>query len=143
MTIGDIVFVNGAGREQRLRPLTVRQVCTMQRVLASRKAAACAEDCRAVGIDPADALKAVAAVRDQCALTSTLIRWCFETDGAYAIIAEACQPRTDAEVNAAVEGMTPDELTEVALQLVGFEWDASAGKWKSRAAMTSDRAIGS
>lgn len=143
MNIGDIVFLNGKGVEQRLRPLSVRQVCTMQRILATRKAAACAEDCRLVGITGAEALKAVEAVRDSCSLTSRLIRWCFETDGAFTIICEACHPRGESAVADVIDGMTPDELTEVALQLVGFEWDASVGKWTSRAAAKSGHAIGS
>ena len=32
------------------------------------------------------------------------------------------------------EGMTPDEVTNLALQVIGFRWDDGSGKWVSRSA---------
>lgn len=138
--LGDVVFTNGAGRECRLKPLSVRQVCTMQRLLAHRKAKDCADDCKALGIPQAEAMERTAKVREQAMLTSWLIRWCFEMDGACAVISESCG---DQQIDAVCEAMTPDQLTDVALQLIGFEWEPSSGKWVSRAEAKSGQGIGS
>lgn len=139
-SIGDIVFTDGGGAEKRLKPLTVRQLCTLQQVMARRKAAAAAEDCRAAGMDAPSAAARAAEVREQAMLTSWMIRWAFELDGAVAIVAEACGSET---VDGLCAGMAPDELTELALRLIGFEWDDTAGKWTSRSASKSARGIGS
>lgn len=129
--IGDVIVVSG-GKEWRLRPLSVRQLATMQRMLGAVKAAESIEDAKSLGLDPEKALERAAEIRQQAQLTSWIIRWCFELDGAFRIVREAI-----GSVEAAEEfcsSRSPDELTEVALQLIGFEWDANASKWVSRSA---------
>lgn len=129
VNIGDIVLSLPDG-ERRLPLLTVRQMATMQNALGARLAREAVEDAKAAGLGSEEILKAAREARQHALLTSTLLRSCFEIGGALAILAEAVGSREEADSLA--QAMTPDECTQAALQLLGFEWDAPSGKWRSR-----------
>ena len=138
--IGDVVF--SVGDEIRRFPqLTVRQLATMQSVLAERAAQDAAADGLRIGIAPADIAARCAAVREEARLSTALVRWAFTLDGALRIVTESVG--ADA-VDAATAGIAPDDLTDIALQILGFHWDADAGKWarRLRAQSANVRAIG-
>jgi hypothetical protein len=128
MMVGDVVF--SVGEEVRRFPqLTVRQLATMQSVMAARAAQEAAEDCARIGLAPTEIAARCAAVREEARLSTAVVRWCFTLDGALRIISESVG--ADA-VDAATDGIPPDDLTEIALQIVGFHWDATTGKWGRR-----------
>jgi len=129
VTPGDIVVVVD-GSERRVKQLTVRQLASMQNTLAARLASQAIRDAREAQLSDDAVMEAAAAARTQAMLTSTIIRWCFDLAGAIAILTEATGCAASAD--ALTEGMTPDEVTQLALQVIGFQWDADSSKWVSR-----------
>lgn len=125
-----VVVVDGQVRT--FRALSVREVVTVQNALAARMAADAVTDARAAGMTPADAVQRAAAAREEARLSSSLIRSCFTLEGATRIV-EQSTGRED--FAAATDGMSPDTFTELALMLVGYEWDQSASKWRRRSAL--------
>lgn len=138
VNIGDIV-VQTQEETFRLGLLTVRQMATMQNALGARMASDCIEDGKALGMGHDSLLEAAKKARAEAQLSSTLLRSCFEITGALAIIAESAGGMERAETIVAT--MTPDEVTGLALQLLGFEWDSTAGKWRSRSRSGSGAGI--
>jgi hypothetical protein len=126
--LGNIVVQ--VGSEQRsFRPLTVRELCTAHNALAESVARAAILDCRALGLDADETLRRAKEAREDARLSSSIIRSCFTMDGASRIV----EASTGAEAfESAVDGMTPDAISELALQLVGFEWSADLSKWVRR-----------
>lgn len=140
--IGNVVVAGHDGVQHQLRPLTVRQLAAMMRVLGERKAREAIEDGRHAGLSSDEIMERAADARRNSALTSWLIRWCFELEGALQVVREACGGDMErAEQVAAL--VSPDELTNIALTLIGFEWDASQSKWVSRSALRSGPATDS
>ena len=134
--LGNVVVGGVDGVQHQLRPLSVRQLASMMRVMGERKAREAIEDGRHAGLSSDEIMERAADARRNAALTSWLIRWCFELDGALQIMREACGGDMErAEQVAAL--VAPDELTNIALSLIGFEWDASQSKWVSRSAQRS------
>lgn len=126
--IGDaIVFVDGEPR--RFRPLTVRELVSMQNILAQRAAEDAISDARLAGMETAAALERAREARESARLTSQIVRWCFTLEGATQIV--SCSTGS-AGFNEATQGFSPDTFTELALQLIGFEWSEQAGKWVRR-----------
>jgi hypothetical protein len=132
--IGDAVAIVG-GEERRFPPLTVRQVCTLQSVMAERMAAETAADCRALGLDTDETLRRTRTAREDARLSTTLVRSCFTFDGACRILTESVGAD---RAESMLEGIAPDDLTELALQTVGFEWSADVGKWVRRSRVNPD-----
>ena len=130
-TAGDIVVIVGDS-ERRVRQLTVRQLATMQNTLGARLASQAIRDAREAQMPSAEVLEAAAVARSQAMRTSTLMRWCFDLAGAVAILTESCGTADAADQ--LTEGMTPDEVTNLALQEIGFRWADGSGKWVSRSA---------
>lgn len=139
--IGDAVaIVNGA--ERRFPPLSVRQVCTMQNAMAERAAADAIADCRALGLDTDETLRRVRSAREDARLSTSLVRACFTFDGAARVLSESVGAD---RVETMLDGIAPDAITELALQVIGFEWSADLGKWVRRSRLGTDangRAIG-
>jgi len=137
--IGDIVF-NAGDSEIRLRPLTVRQMISLQSVLAHRTAATVIADAKLAGAGYEKQLELATEARRNAMLTSSLIRWCFQTEGAVEIIEEAA--RAAKLPLDFIESISPDEFADIACQLVGFVWDATDSKWIGRSQRKSAIAIG-
>lgn len=125
-----VVIVDGQPRT--FRALSVREVVTMQNALAARAAEDAVVDARAAGMTPADAVQRAAAAREESRLSSSLIRWCFTLEGASRIVE---QSTGSADFASSTAGMSPDTLTELALSLIGYEWDPTASKWRRRSAL--------
>jgi hypothetical protein len=139
--IGDAVAIVD-GVERRFPPLSVRQVCTMQTVLAERAAADAIADCRALGLDAEETIRRARTAREDSRLATSLVRSCFTFDGACRVLTESVGAE---RAEAMLDGVAPDALVELALQVIGFEWDANAGKWVRRSRLNPDanaRAIG-
>lgn len=126
--IGDAVCIVGT-EERRFSPLSVRQVCTLQTVLAERMAADTVADCRTLGLDADETLRRVRVAREDARLSTTLVRSCFTFDGACRILSESVGAD---RAETMLDGIAPDALTELALQVIGFEWSADLGKWVRR-----------
>jgi len=126
--IGDAVCIVGT-EERRFTPLSVRQVCTLQTVLAERMAADTVADCRTLGLDADETLRRVRVAREDARLSTTLVRSCFTFDGACRILSESVGAD---RAETMLDGIAPDALTELALQVIGFEWSADLGKWVRR-----------
>lgn len=140
--IGAIVIEVQGAAPVLLKPLTVRQLCTLQRQLAQRRSQDAIEVARAVGVtDIAQLTQAATAAREAAALTSTLVRWMFDLEGAEAAVRMAAmESGVDAET---VFGLlSPDDMTDIALQAIGYQWDPDSSKWTSRSRLPSGRAIG-
>ena len=138
--IGSVV-VQAGSETFILRPLTVRQFVTMQSLMGARKAVDTIADCKTAGMSPQEAIAEAQKTRDRCMLTSSIIRWCFELEGASTIVGESCS-NSGVDKDRVLSALTPDEVTEYALQLVGFQWDASQSKWVSRSSVQSGAGIG-
>ncbi len=137
--VGDIVVSLSDG-DIRLPRLSVRQFVSMQNTLASRRARTILEDAKSLGMTHAAAIEKAHEARESASLTSSLIRWCFSLEGALEIVRESCADGTKLE---RIEcELSPDQITEIALQLVGFEWDTKQGKWVSRSRGPSGRGTG-
>jgi hypothetical protein len=140
--IGNTIVTCNDGEQIQLRPLTVRQLATMMRVMGERKAREAIDDGKHAGLSSDEIMVLAADARRNSALTSWLIRWCFELEGALQIVREACAGDA-AKGDKIAESMSPDDLTNLALALIGFEWDASQSKWVSRSARRSGPETGS
>jgi len=114
-----------------LRPLCVRELVGMQRLLARRMADATIADGRAAELPADELMRRAAEVREQAMLTSWLIRWAFQLEGAYEILLCALEG-DQVRATAIAAALSPDDLTHIALQLLGFEWSDAEGKWVSR-----------
>jgi hypothetical protein len=126
--IGDaIVFVDGQPR--RFRPLSVRELVSMQSILAQRAAEDAIADARLAGLDTPAMLDRAREAREGARLTSQIVRWCFTLEGATQIV--GCSTGS-AGFSEATQGFSPDTFTELALQLIGFEWSEELGKWVRR-----------
>ena len=126
--IGDaIVFVDGQPR--RFRPLSVRELVSMQSILAQRAAEDAIADARLAGLDTPAMLDRAREAREGARLTSQIVRWCFTLEGATQIV--GCSTGC-AGFSEATNGFSPDTFTELALQLIGFEWSEELGKWVRR-----------
>ena len=126
--IGHVVIqVNG--QQRSFRPLTVRELCTAHNALGEAAARAAIADCQAMGLDTEETLRRATTAREDAKLSSAIIRSCFTMDGAARIV-EISTGRDGLE--AAVDGMTPDKISELALALVGFEWSPELSKWVRR-----------
>jgi hypothetical protein len=122
ITVGDDV--------RRFAPLSVRQLCTMQNVLAERMAQDAAQDAQRLGLSQTESVALCRQAREDARLSTALVRSCFTLEGALRIVTES----TGAErVDAMLDGVAPDDITDLALRLVGFEWDDTLGKWVRRA----------
>lgn len=126
--IGDAVCIVGTD-ERRFPPLSVRQVCTLQSVIAEHMAAEMRADCAALGLDTDETLRRVRMAREDARLSTTLVRACFTFDGACRVLTESVGAD---RAESMLDGIAPDDLTELALQVVGFEWSADMGKWVRR-----------
>lgn len=113
------------------RPLTVRQLVSMQRLLGQRRAAQVIEDGKVAGLPAEELMRRAEQAREQAALVSYLIRWCFELEGASEIVRVGLEGH-DGAVEFLYAESSPDALTELALQLIGFQWDEQQSKWVSR-----------
>lgn len=122
-----VVTVNGEQRS--FRPLTVRELCTAHNALGEVAARAAIADCQSLGLDKDDTLSRAATAREDAKLSSAIIRSCFTMDGAARIV-EMSTGKDGFE--SALDGMTPDRISELALQLLGFEWSADLSKWVRR-----------
>ena len=126
--IGDaVVFVDGEPR--RFRPRAVRELVSMQNILAPRAAEDAIADARLAGLETPAALERAREARESARLTSQIVRWCFTLEGATQIV--ACSTGS-LNFNEATQGFSPDTFTELALQLIGFEWSEQSGKWVRR-----------
>jgi hypothetical protein len=132
VNIGDICWSVGDD-VRRFPPLTVRQLVTMQSVLAERAAVDTGDDCRRLALSADETLLACRKSRDDARLSTAVVRWCFTLDGALRLITESVGA---ANVDACVDGIAPDDLTDIALQIIGFEWSDDLGKWVRRARAT-------
>lgn len=136
--LGDCVSIID-GVAVRFRPLTVRELVSMQNVLAERAAADTITDARAAGLPAAEALERAREARETARLVSQLIRWCFTLEGASEIV--RCSTGPD-DFNARTSAMSADQFTELALQLVGFDWSDTEGKWVRRSRNATGAANG-
>jgi hypothetical protein len=126
--IGDcVVVIDGSPR--RFRPLSVRELVSMQNVLAQRSAEDALNDAKAAGLNADAALARAKDARETARLTSSVIRWCFTLEGASNIVSCSTGSGNFAE---ATDGFAPDDFTQLALQLVGFSWSDEKGKWVRR-----------
>jgi hypothetical protein len=105
----------------------------MQSVLAERAAVDTGDDCRRLALSADETLLACRKSRDDARLSTAVVRWCFTLDGALRLITESVGA---ANVDACVDGIAPDDLTDIALQIIGFEWSDDLGKWVRRARAT-------
>lgn len=140
MNLGDVaVAVNGEIRQ--FPRLSVRQLCSMAAVLGERNALETAQDCQRLNLSPEDALARCRQAREDARLSTAVVRWCFTMDGALRVLSESVGAD---RVDALADGMSPDMLTETALQVVGFEWSDELGKWvrRSTLAPSNGRATG-
>lgn len=126
--LGNIVVTVG-GQQRTFRPLTVRELCTAHNGLGEAAAQAAISDCRAIGLDVDETLRRAKDAREDARLSSSIIRSCFTMDGAARIVEISTGA---AGFEAALDGMTPDRISELALQLVGFEWSDDLSKWVRR-----------
>lgn len=136
--LGDcVVVVDNVAR--RFKPLTVRELVSMQNVLAERAAADAIADAKAAGLDASAMLDRAKEARENARLVSQLIRWCFTLEGASEIVrCSAGAERFETET----ADMSADQFTELALQLVGFDWSDTEGKWVRRSRSATGGANG-
>lgn len=139
--LGDVIIQCAHG-EERLKPLSVRQLVTMQNLLGSRRAQEAMIDGRAAGMSGEELMLRAARIREDASLTSWIIRWAFTLEGASEIVKESCGGDFE-RLERIAAGCSPDELSEAALKLIGFEWDPTTSKWVSRSHAARSRATGS
>lgn len=126
--LGSVVRVVD-GQSRTFPPVTVRGLATLHNQLAELRAAQVARDCRALDMTPADTLAAMATAREDAQLATSITRWAFTLEGARAIVAASVG--ADA-ADAMLDGLTPDDIANVALNLIGFVWDDESSKWQRR-----------
>lgn len=104
-----------------VRPLTVRERIVLSEELADQKARKAADDALAVGFTKQEAMKQVAAAREEARAASVLVVDCFTPAGAMRVLSVACG--VDG-ADALSKAISLDELSMTAVAALGIDIEA-------------------
>lgn len=131
--IGSVIrFVDGQRRE--FPPVSVRGLASLHAELAERRVAEVARDCKALGMLHEDTLARMATAREDSQLATSITRWAFTLEGARAIVSASVGAD---QADDMLDGLSPDDIAQVALNLIGFHWDDESSKWVRRSRATA------
>ena len=126
--IGDIEYPLG-DTLQKFRVLSVREIVALQKRLAEERAAETISDGTKAGITADACMRSAREARDDCAMTSTLLRYVVSLAGAHRVFVVSVGETIAAK---AMELVDPEEIPSLALGVVGYTWRDDSGNWQRR-----------
>lgn len=104
-----------------VRPLTVRERIVLSEELADARGRKAGEDALAVGFTKAEALRQIAAAREEARAASVLVVDCFTPAGAMRVLTVSCGADG---ADALARALSLDELSMTAVATLGIDIEA-------------------